>query len=434
MTTQAIITCVILVITMVLLISQKVPLVILGAAIPAALAATGVINAGSAYTEFGNTTIVFFMGLVVVGEAFFKTGLADFIGGKIIGLLGKTEKGLLLGTGLVAGGLSAFLNDTGSTACLMPIVSSMASKAGVKKSKLLMALAFFASLGGTITLVGTTPHIVANGILKDMGLREFGFFEYTKIGLPLLVCGILYMCFCGTKLLPDKDIEIKGGDRVAEYDTKKMVLVALIFIGVLVAMATSIVPMHIAGVIGAILVVVTGCISLEEAIKAFPTSTIFIVGGIFPLSKALVSSGAAEYLVNAISPVLSNLPPIHEKTPIGRLSAYCGAISAGAGAGAGIAYLCGGDYDAVIHTVVNALAVVSGVICDGAKASCAAKIATAVEAGLLGYNMYIRGNQFRAGDGIVAKGVENSLKNVGRLGKQGMKETNNEIIAIMVGC
>ena len=329
MTTQAIITCVILVITMVLLISQKVPLVILGAAIPAALAATGVINAGSAYTEFGNTTIVFFMGLVVVGEAFFKTGLADFIGGKIIGLLGKTEKGLLLGTGLVAGGLSAFLNDTGSTACLMPIVSSMASKAGVKKSKLLMALAFFASLGGTITLVGTTPHIVANGILKDMGLREFGFFEYTKIGLPLLVCGILYMCFCGTKLLPDKDIEIKGGDRTAEYDTKKMVLVALIFIGVLVAMATSIVPMHIAGVIGvlvamatsivpmhiagvigAILVVVTGCISLEEAIKAFPTSTIFIVGGIFPLSKALVSSGAAEYLVNAISPVLSNLPPI----------------------------------------------------------------------------------------------------------------------------
>ena len=119
---------------------------------------------------------------------------------------------------------------------------------------------------------------------------------------------------------------------------------------------------------------------------------------------------------------------------IGRLSAYCGAISAGAGAGAGIAYLCGGDYDAVIHTVVNALAVVSGVICDGAKASCAAKIATAVEAGLLGYNMYIRGNQFRAGDGIVAKGVENSLKNVGRLGRQGMKETNNEIIAIMVGC
>ena len=135
-----------------------------------------------------------------------------------------------------------------------------------------------------------------------------------------------------------------------------------------------------------------------------------------------------EQLYRALT--LSNLTTIHEKTPIGRLSAYCGAISAGAGAGAGIAYLCGGGYD----TVVNALAVVSGVICDGAKASCAAKIATAVEAGLLGYNMYIRGQQFRGGDGIVAKGVENSLRNVGRLGKQGMKETNREIIDIMVGC
>ena len=150
MTTQAIITCVILVITMVLLISQKVPLVILGAAIPAALAATGVINAGSAYTEFGNTTIVFFMGLVVVGEAFFKTGLADFIGGKIIGLLGKTEKGLLLGTGALGGMLAGAL----VTGVLMAIFMS---NAGGAKSKLLMALAFFASLGGTITLVGTTP-------------------------------------------------------------------------------------------------------------------------------------------------------------------------------------------------------------------------------------------------------------------------------------
>ena len=118
-----------------------------------------------------------------------------------------------------------------------------------------------------------------------------------------------------------------------------------------------------------------------------------------------------EKLLRALT--LSNLTTIHEKTPIGRLSAYCGAISAGAARVAGCMRLllsCGGDYDAVIHTVVNALAVVSGVICDGAKASCAAKIATAVEAGLLGYNMYIRGNQFRAGDGIVAKGVENSLK------------------------
>lgn len=130
---------------------------------------------------------------------------------------------------------------------------------------------------------------------------------------------------------------------------------------------------------------------------------------------------------------LSNLTAIHQKTPIGRLSAYCGAVSAGAGAGAGIAYLNGGGYTEVVHTVVNALAIVSGIVCDGAKASCAAKIASAVDAGILGYNMYIRGQQFYGGDGIVTKGVEATLKNVGRLGKEGMKETNEEIIKMMIG-
>lgn len=130
---------------------------------------------------------------------------------------------------------------------------------------------------------------------------------------------------------------------------------------------------------------------------------------------------------------LANLTTIHVKTPIGRLSAYCGAVGAGAGAGAGIAYLCGGGLKEVEHTVVNALAIVSGIVCDGAKASCAAKIAAAVDAGILGYNMYIRGQQFRGGDGIVSKGVENTLHNVGRLGKDGMKETNEEIIKIMIG-
>ena len=138
-----------------------------------------------------------------------------------------------------------------------------------------------------------------------------------------------------------------------------------------------------------------------------------------------------ETLLRALT--LSNLTAIHQKTAIGRLSAYCGAVSAGAGAGAGIAYLHGGDYKEIVHTVVNALAIVSGIVCDGAKASCAAKIASAVDAGILGYQMYICGQQFYGGDGIVTKGVEETLKNVGRLGKEGMKATNEEIIRIMIG-
>lgn len=137
-----------------------------------------------------------------------------------------------------------------------------------------------------------------------------------------------------------------------------------------------------------------------------------------------------EQLYRAL--VLSNLVAIHQKTGIGRLSAYCGAVCAGAAAGAGIAYLCGGDYKDITHTVVNALAIVSGIVCDGAKASCAAKIAASVDAGILGYNMYKRGQQFYAGDGIVTKGADATIKNVGRLGKDGMRETNEEIISIMV--
>lgn len=132
--------------------------------------------------------------------------------------------------------------------------------------------------------------------------------------------------------------------------------------------------------------------------------------------------------------VLSNLVTIHQKTGIGRLSAYCGAVSAGCGAGCGIACLLGGDYAAVAHTLVNALAIVSGIICDGAKPSCAGKIAAAVDAGILGYQMYVNGQQFRGGDGIISKGVENTIRNVGRLGKEGMRETDKEIIQIMTDC
>lgn len=145
-------------------------------------------------------------------------------------------------------------------------------------------------------------------------------------------------------------------------------------------------------------------------------------------AKELNSEGDRLYRALA----LSNLTAIHQKTLIGRLSAFCGAVSAGAGAGAGIAYLCGGEYETVIHTVVNALAIVSGIVCDGAKASCAAKIASAVDAGILGFDMYKQGQQFYDGDGIVKKGVEATIQNVGRLGRNGMKETNEEIIKIMI--
>ena len=131
--------------------------------------------------------------------------------------------------------------------------------------------------------------------------------------------------------------------------------------------------------------------------------------------------------------LVSDLITIHQKTGIGTLSAYCGAISAGVGAGAGICYLYGGKFREIAHTLVNSVAILSGTICDGAKPSCAAKIAMAVEAGIMGYEMWKNGSQFHGGDGIVTKGVENTIKNVGRLAKEGMSDTDREIIEIMLG-
>lgn len=150
-----------------------------------------------------------------------------------------------------------------------------------------------------------------------------------------------------------------------------------------------------------------------------------------PVAVYAQETGASEeMLLKAVA--LSNLVTIHQKTGIGRLSAYCGAISAGCGAGAGIAYLNGGDAHAIAHTVVNAIAILSGTICDGAKPSCAAKIAAAVDAGILGYHMYLEGQQFYGGDGIVTKGVDNTVYNIGKLAREGMRETDRTILEIML--
>jgi len=137
-----------------------------------------------------------------------------------------------------------------------------------------------------------------------------------------------------------------------------------------------------------------------------------------------------EKLLRALA--LSNLTSIYVKSGIGTLSAYCGAVSAGSGAGAGIAYLHRENYEDVIHTIVNSLAIVSGIVCDGAKASCAAKIASSVDAAILGYHMFRQGHEFKGGEGIVMKGIEPTIRSIGHLGKEGMRETNKEIIKLML--
>ena len=149
---------------------------------------------------------------------------------------------------------------------------------------------------------------------------------------------------------------------------------------------------------------------------------------VYEYAQALGSS--QEELYRALA--LSALVAIRQKTNIGRVSAFCGAVCAGVGAGCGIAYLHGADLDAIRHTIVNALGIISGMVCDGAKPSCAAKISAAVDAGVMGYLMYRNGQQFFAGDGIIKKGVENTIDVIGELASQGMRETDKCILRIMV--
>ena len=149
-----------------------------------------------------------------------------------------------------------------------------------------------------------------------------------------------------------------------------------------------------------------------------------------PLARYAKHLGVSrETLYRAL--LVSDLVTVHQKSGIGRLSAYCGAVSAGVGAGAGIAYLLDGSFEAVAHTIVNAVAIISGTICDGAKPSCAAKIAASVDAGILGYHMYHGGQEFKGGDGIVTKGVDDTIANIGILAKEGMRQTDRTILEIM---
>ncbi len=155
--------------------------IIVGISIPTVLALTGIVNAGKAFADFSNTTVMFFMSIFVLGKAIMKTGLADYIGSTIINLIGSTEKRLTLSVATVSAAMSAFLNDTGTTGCLMPIVSAMAKKSKMNLSRIYMTLAFFASMGGTITLVGTTPHIVASGLIEKAGYAGYSFLNLQKL-------------------------------------------------------------------------------------------------------------------------------------------------------------------------------------------------------------------------------------------------------------
>ena len=301
-----------LLVVAVLFITEKIPLAVTSIFAAVACWLLGLVDITEVFIGMSDSTVVLFGGMFIVGAAMFYTGLAQDIGGHIVKLFGTGEIKLMIGIMIIAAIMSAFLSNTGTTACLIPVVIGICKEAHIPVSREMMPLAFAVGLGGTITLIGTPPNIIANVALKAAGMADlqFSFFEYAWIGVPITVAGILYMIFIGRHLLPDREVTDFNVDNVeqefeANETTKtKKIICGVIMLGVILAMATSIVPLEIAAVVGALLCVVTGCLSEKQAYASIDWVTIFLFAGMIPMATAMNTSGAgkliAEYTVNAM--------------------------------------------------------------------------------------------------------------------------------------
>lgn len=268
----------------VLFVTEKLPLAVTSVFAAIFCWLLGLVPIEQVFLGLADSTVVLFGGMFIVGAAMFYTGLAQDIGGQIVKLFGTGEIKLMVGIMVIAAGMSAFLSNTGTTACLIPVVIGICKEAHIPVSREMMPLAFAAGLGGTCTLIGTPPNIIANVALKaaGMGDLQFGFFEYAWIGVPITVAGILYMVFIGRHLLPKTDADDFNVDEVEqeieanETSKTKKIICGIIMLGVIITMATGIVPLEIAAVIGALLCVITGCLSERQAYDSIDWVTIFL--------------------------------------------------------------------------------------------------------------------------------------------------------------
>ncbi|MDR3354314.1 MAG: SLC13 family permease [Synergistaceae bacterium] len=335
-TTKAYITLGVLLAAAVLFFTEVVPLPITAVLVPVALTMTGVIKAGPAFANWGDTTVILFMAMFIVGEAIFKTGFADKVGETTMRLSGGNQWKLLVFTTIVIGAMSSVLSNTGTVAVTMPMVIAMCRSSNIAPSKLLIPAAFASSLGGTITLIGTPPNGIVNAMLKaaaetapeGMIIRQFGFFEFGKMGVLLLIMGVLYYALIGHRFLIDTSKREKATREVEDEEasaavasakakrrTEKMLYSVAIFIFVVVIMVTEVMPLHVAAMFGVCLVVVSGCLTMKEAFEAVDWQTIWLFAGMLSMSTAMSQSGAAKLIAQTIVSQVSS--------PIAILAVVC---------------------------------------------------------------------------------------------------------------
>ena len=300
--TPAVKCLIVLAIVALLFITELIPLAITAMSGAIACGLLGFIPAKQVFSGLSNSTVVLFAGMFVVGAAMFHTGLAQKIGISIVRFSGTSENSLMFGIMIVGAGLSSVLSNTGTAACLMPVVLGICAAAKIPASRQLMPLAYAAGVGGIITLVGTPPNIIVSGALKSFGYEPFSFFEFAWIGIPITVVAIAYMMFIGKYLLPkaelDADQEIEQEIEATVHDSKKQIISGLILAVVIVVMALDIkfISLEMAAVIGALVCVLTGCLTEKQAYASIDWVTIFLFAGMMPVSTAMDKTGAGKLI------------------------------------------------------------------------------------------------------------------------------------------
>ncbi|MGN0978037.1 MAG: SLC13 family permease [Faecousia sp.] len=291
---------------------EKIPLGLTATIVAIGLNVTGVLSTSDTFAGYVNSNVILCVGMFVVGQALFETGMANKIGG-LVTKFAKTERMLIIAIMVIVGVMSGFLSNTGTAAVLIPVVCGIADESGYSRSRLLMPLVFAAALGGNLSIIGAPGNLMGVNALQEMGMKT-SFFMYAPVGVPMLLAGIVYFAFIGYRFLPDGT---KGGEAVekqrdySDVPQWKQIVSLVVLVVVILAMIFEDqigVKIQISACIGAIVLVLTGVISEKEALKSIDLKVVLLFGGSLALAKALETTGAGSLIADAIVGALGANP------------------------------------------------------------------------------------------------------------------------------
>ena len=308
---QAIITLVVLGVVAFLFVTELIPLAVTAMGASVALGFLGVLSPSEVFSGLSNSTVVLFAGMFVVGAAMLDSGLAQTIGNSVVRKVGTKELPLMIAMMLLTILMSSFASNTGTVACLMPVLIGICVAAKIPCSPLLMGLAIAANTGGTITMVGTPPNIIAVGAMEAANVEPFGFFEFAIIGIPLSLMSLIYMVTIGRKIVPHNYADVGAVSSVSSGGTPRARMICfVILIFVILGLCVGIpgLTQEMVAVIGALACVLFGCISEKNAYQGIDWVTIFLFAGMLPLANALDKTGAGAMIADQVVGLMGDNP------------------------------------------------------------------------------------------------------------------------------